>query len=308
MQNPIVSDSSGSNDPSLASLTLGAELIASAGIINTIGLPAANDQFEATGGSSNDDTHTSLAGALEAYSKNLLAAVADPAITLVPIVSLADANLGNLAASTNIGPAHVTSAITAFDVAQVGSNHSALPIAQTLATSASGEIDVSSLQALGTPVVLTVLSDSLVTLVDTATGNIQISDLIAPQATVENISNYGTGTLSVTTAATHVASLNLEGKVAYTATDDQVGTGVLITAQNDASNITLYLKQTQTVNPASVDTIILGDGDNFVFDSHPGLVSINVGDGQNLVLLAGTGVGGAVILLRTPIVLLIRSH
>jgi hypothetical protein len=257
-----------------------AESIANAGAISSIGRPVSADYVKVAANElSNNDA---LAASLEAFSKNLLV---NHEVTqaVVPIASLSDV----------VGSTPTVAHSTPLDLA---ANNATL--APTMISFDNALLDVSTLPTIGAPVVITALSDGAVTVLDSASANVHIADFVTPQVTTENFINTGSGTLTVTTAATHVSSLSLTGNVAYTALADEVTSGITVSGESDSSNVTLYLLGGASSTQVSSDFITLGNGDNFVFDAGDGQVLFNLGSGQNTVLLAGVGVTGVVNLAK----------
>jgi hypothetical protein len=270
--------------PSAAVLSSLAESVAAAGVISTIGQAVSSDY--ATIAANEQNNQANLAASLEAVSKSLLANAGDPSLAAIPIASLSEA--------TFTAPSQSTPLLSTVSVPEFVGVPEAL---MTLASSAlpdQAAIDVSTLSTLGAPVVITGLSETAVTVIDNANSNIQIQDFVAPVASSESFINTGLGTLTVTTSATNVSSLSLSGKVAYTALADEVTSGITVSGQSDSSNITLFLVGGASSAQGSSDYITLGNGNNFVFDAGDGQVLLNLGSGQNTILLAGVGVSGVV--------------
>jgi len=265
---------SGSFAPTSAVLSSIAESITAAGAISNIGRPVSEDYAIQA---ANEESNNTLVASLEAFSKNLLANANEASLAIVPIASLSDTSLGQIPTAVDNQVQ-----ITAASVTSV-----ALPIEHVV-------VDVSTLPVVSAPVVITALSDSAITVIDSGNNNVQIQDFVAPLVTTESFVNTGAGTLTVTTAATHVASLSLSGNVAYTALADEVTSGITVSGQSDASNVTLFLVGGASNAQGSSDFITLGNGNDFVFDAGDGQVLLNLGSGQNTVILAGVGVTGVV--------------
>ncbi len=228
-----------------------------------------------------DDSSKTLAGALEAFSKNLVNQLNEASFATVPIVSLSetaqvqDLGVGSLAnqALESFGPLFPNASLS-------------LPVAQSV-------VDVSALSS-NAPVAVAALTQAAFTVIDSSSTNVEISNLIAPQAIVENFVNIGSGTLTVATTGTHLASLNLSGNVAFTATADQVTTGITVSGQSDSSNVNLYLANGADANVGGKDIIALGNGNDFVMDAGNGQITLDLGSGSNVVMLVGVGVNGNV--------------
>jgi len=251
-----------------------AESIAAAGVISNIGRPFSEEYVTQA---ANENSANAITASLEAFSKSLLTNLGDASLAIVPIASLSDTNLSQAPAVTIV--------------------HSEAPIANStlpVIASEQGVIDISIISLISTPVIITALSDNSVTVIDGANANVQISDFIAPVATVESFINTGTGTLTVTTAATNIASLSLSGNVVFTALGDEITSGITVSGESDSSNVTLFLVGGASSAQGSSDFITLGNGNDFVFDAGNGQVLLNLGSGENTVLLSGVGVTGVI--------------
>jgi len=251
-----------------------ADLIANAGAISTIGQPATQEDALQV---ANADSNSGVAASLEAFSKNLLSNADAASLMIVPVANLSDSDLGQ----------HLSTLEARSPLAQVAALSSEPVQERTM-------IDVSSLHSMAIPVLITGLSEHTLTVIDSALGNVQIEDFVAPQAIVENFINTGVGVLTVTTAATHVASLTLSGNVAFTALANEVTCGITVSGESDSSDVTLFLLGGASNTQGSTDFITLGNGNNFVFDAGNGQVLLNLGNGENTILLSGTGVNGVV--------------
>ena len=252
------------------------DAIASISLITNLGLPVSQAYITQA---ANEEVLNSkaLIGSLEAYSQNVLNNLSE--LSSAPI---AIANLSDLAIEQSSAP------ITSY------ADMSGPVFVPTGAPFDHAVIDVSTLQSYIAPVVITALSDSTVMVIDSANGNVQINDFVAPQAVVESFINTGAGTLTVTTAATHLASLSLSGNVAFTATADEVTSGITVSGEADAVNVALFLMGGASSAQGSSDYITLGNGNDFVLDAGDGQLFINLGSGQDTVILAGVGVTGVV--------------
>lgn len=251
-----------------------ADSIAVAGLVSTIGQPVSADfAIQAA----NEAVLLSQAQAEEAISKNALSILANTATTALPISSLSDAFVNQQAAQS-----HLNLALGA----------SGAPL-QNQALNQS--IDLSLLPP-GAPVLITQLSSdaSAVTVIDSAQGNIQISDFAPSQVINETFVNTGLGTLTVITPATNVATLSLTGNVEFIGTAMEVTSGITVSGQVDASNVVLYITGGASSAHGSSDVINLGDGNNVVFDAGNGTIFVNLGSGANTVILTGRGVNGLV--------------
>ena len=250
--------------------------IASISLITNLGLPVSQAYITQA---ANEEALNSkaLIGSLEAYSQNVLNNLSE--LSSAPI---AIANLSDLANEQSALP--MTSAADLRGPVFVPAG---APLDHAI-------IDVSTLQSYIAPVVITALSDSAVMVLDSANGNVQINDFIAPQAVVESFINTGAGTLTVTTAASHLASLSLSGNIAFTATADEVTSGITVSGGADAANVALFLMGGSSSAQGSSDFITLGNGNDFVLDAGDGQLFINLGSGQDTVILAGVGVTGVV--------------
>jgi len=272
----------GSLAPSSEVLESIAQSISNAGVISTIGAPLAQDYAKVA---ANEESGNAVIASLEAYSKNILENIADTSLVAVPIASLSDA-VGSVAPVMSASSELINHGLAASIAVSAP--------APIIVSADKSVIDVSTLPTVSAPVVITALSDSALTVLDSGNSNVQITDFVAPQASVENFINTGAGTLTVTTDASHVSSLSLSGKVAFTALADEVTSGITVSGQSDSSNVTLFLVGGASGSQGSSDFITLGNGNNFVFDAGDGQVLVNLGSGQNTVLLAGVGVTGVV--------------
>ena len=253
-----------------------ADSIASISLITNLGLPV-SQAFITQAANEEVLNSNALIGSLEAYSQNVLNNLSELSAAPIAIANLSDLtidqSLAPIASEANLsGPIFV-------------------PAGAPLDRAA---IDVSTLQSYIAPVVITALSDSAVMVIDSAGGNVQINDFVAPQAVVESFINTGTGTLTVTTAATHLASLSLSGNIAFTAIADEVTSGITVSGEADAANVVLFLMGGARSAQGSSDFITLGNGNDLVLDAGDGQLFINLGSGQDTVILAGIGVTGVV--------------
>jgi S-layer protein len=227
----------------------------------------------------NENAIGTLTDALEAFSKSALGGAANASFSSIPITSLSDtAQIQELSSAPQ-----AIDALIPLASAQV----LVLPAQQNI-------VDVSALPSVNAPVVITALTESTLTITDSANTNVNIVNLDAPQAKVESFINTGVGTLTVATAGTNLSSLSLTGKVAFTASADTVTTGITVSGQSDSSNVNLYLVGGASASQGSTDAITLGNGNDLVVDSGNGQVVLNLGTGNNMVLLAGIGVSGSV--------------
>ena len=275
---------SGSLSPSSEVLESISQSIINAGVISTIGAALAQDYVKVA---ANEQGGNAVIASLEAYSKNILDNLSDASLAAVPIASLSEA-VGSATPLMNAPTELMNNGLAELIAPSAPASAAMVVSADTLV------IDVSTLPTVSAPVVIAALSDNAITVLDSVNGNVQITDFVAPQASVENFINTGAGTLTVTTAASHVSSLSLSGKVAFTALADEVTSGITVSGQSDSSNVTLFLVGGASSAHGSSDFITLGNGNNFVFDAGDGQVLVNLGSGQNTVLLAGVGVTGVV--------------
>jgi len=250
------------------------ESIAAAGVISNIGRPV-SEEIDVQ--MANEHSANAITASFEAFSKNLLTNLGDASLVAVPIASLSDVN-------------QVQAPLTPYGYLEIPTANGSVPAI----ASDRVVIDVSTIPLFGAPVIITALSDSSVTVIDGANTNVQINDFTAPTATVESFINTGTGTLTVTTAATHITSLSLSGNVAFTALSDQITSGITVSGESDSSNVTLFLVGGASGAQSSSDFITLGNGNDFVFDAGDGQVLLNLGNGQNTVILSGVGATGVI--------------
>jgi len=249
--------------------------VALAGVISTIGQPA-NQSFA-------KPDHAALMSAQhfaeEKFSKEAqgLFASALSDVKAVPISSLAETMIAH-------------QPVTAPENAVVIGASSPVTFSNQ-----AGVIDLSTLPA-GTPVVITQLSDagSAVTVIHESSGNVRIADFQPIDAVSQTFINTGLGVLTVTTPATKVSSLSLNGNVEFTATGIEVTSGITVSGESDSSNVALYITGGASSASGSSDVINLGDGNNFVFNAGDGAIFINLGLGANSVILAGVGASGVV--------------
>lgn len=227
------------------------------------------------------------------FEQNLLSQLGGSQNASVAISNLADSHLSALPLSaletTPIQPS--SNVLVAAPIAN--------PISPSINVSSAAShsvIDVTTLGALGNnaPVTITALSDNAVTVINHSDSNVQIADLIAPLANVENFINTGNGSLTVITKASQVSSLSLSDHVTLTATADEVTTGITVSGEADSSNVVLFIVGGASSSQGVSDVISLGNGNNTVFDAGDGQVIMNFGSGQNAALLSGSGVSGSV--------------
>ncbi|NDU92122.1 MAG: hypothetical protein G3I10_05850, partial [Ferrovum sp.] len=148
--------------------------------------------------------------------------------------------------------------------------------------------------------VLTTLVDNAATLsvTDNAGGGSAIHTLTAPGLASATFTAAGSGVLTVgdaNDAGTQLASLTLNGNVAFNMTADAVTTGVTVSGSSDNQAVSLVL--TNGAAAGHTDAITLGNGANQIVDgSAQGQVNIVVGSGANQITLTGSGVSGTVTL------------
>lgn len=259
------------------------DLIAQAGVIISIGTFQLNNTAGPTpfGGaissSSNPEGNAS-------FAQNILAHLSSNE-SAVPVVNLSDVNLGqNIPGITGTPGTPSQNLLTDSNIASYGSSNTPQAI-----------IDVSSLAASGSPVVVTALSDNSVTVISSISSNVQIQELIAPLATSEYFINTNkVGILSVTTTATNVSSLSLSDNVAFTSKADEVTSGITVSGEADSSSVSLFITGGASRQQNGTDVITLGNGDNHIFDAGNGQILLSLGSGQNTVILAGVGVTGQI--------------
>lgn len=266
----------GSSAPAGLLISSIVDAIVIAGVVSNIAVPLTS---EYAAQAANESAANNLAGALEAFSKNALSNLADTNFTPVPITSLSENNFMQ----------DLSTALLARDVLVplASTQVMALPDQQSI-------VDVSALPATSAPIQIASLTDNVLTVSNSANTNVNIVNLEAPQAKIENFINTGAGTLTVVTAGTNLSSLSLTGNVAFTATAVEVTTGITVSGLNDASDVSLYLVAGASAAQGSSDVITLGNGNDFVLDAGDGQIMLNLGTGSNMVLLTGVGVTGLV--------------
>ncbi|APB98169.1 hypothetical protein [Polynucleobacter asymbioticus] len=253
-----------------------AQALVASGLISILGLP---DNLPTTDLQPlvTENQRNALAEVLEVFSKNLLSAGADSNLAAIPVTSLSDPSLNQIVAITNPNQEPVSG------LPMIAINTSSQEAVYTLTTG--------PLQAV--PVLTTTLINTSFTLVDYSDTDIVIDRLSLPQVNIETFINQGAGNLTVLTDGMHIDTLTLSGKVTFTATDNQVTSGVTVLADSDSSDVTLYLHGASG-NQNSTDFLHLGNGNNFVLDTGTGTVLVTLGSGSNNLILAGTGVSGTI--------------
>lgn len=276
---PIVSPQTatlaGSSASSAPGLTRIIDSVITAGVVSNITVPLTSEYAPEA---ANEDLANSLAGALEAFTKNALNHVGEVNFAPVPITSLSD---GGGAHALNITNHH-----TEVQVPVVNTSLAVLPTPQAIA-------EVSVAPTVSAFVPITVLTEGDVEVLSTAKEVAHVTDVIQ-QAAVQNYINTGSSILTVTTAGTNLSSLTLSGNVAFTASAVEVTSGITVSALSDSSDVTLYLVGGASAKQGAVDVITLGNGNNFVLDAGDGQVLLNFGSGTNVVMLTGKGVKGEV--------------
>ncbi len=256
-------------------LTESAEALVASGLISMLGL---SDTLPTTDlkSSVTENQRNAFVELLEVFSKNYLSSGADSNLAAIPVTSLSDPSLGQIAAITN-----------------PNQEPDVLPmiVLNTSSQEAIYTLTTGPLQAV--PVLTAALVNNSFTLVDHSDTDIVIDHLSLPQVNIETFSNQGAGNLTVLTDGTHFDNLTLNGKVTFTATDNQVTSGVTVLADSDSSDVTLYLHGASS-NLNSTDLLHLGNGNNFILDTGTGTVLVTLGSGSNSLILAGTGVSGTI--------------
>ena len=276
---PVVSPQTaalaGSSASSAPALTRIIDSIVTAGVVSNIAVPLTSEYAPQA---ANEDLVNSLAGALEAFTKNALNNVGEINFAPVPITSLSD--------SYDVQTLNVASTQNEL---QIPASNTSL----TLLSTPQAITEVYEAPSVSAPVLITALTDSDITVLSSAKEDTRVNDVMQ-QAVVQNYINTGTGVLTVTTPGTQLSSLTLTGNVAFTASAIEVTSGITVSALSDSSDVTLYLVGGASAKKGSTDAITLGDGNNFVLDAGDGQVLFNFGGGTNVVMLTGAGVNGAI--------------
>jgi len=147
----------------------------------------------------------------------------------------------------------------------------------TLAGSNTSTMTLTNIQDSGTSLTVT----------DSYAGKVSDATLVMASATTETFNNTG-GTLTVgstANVATALATLNLSGAVAYTATGDAVTAGITVAGSTDNSAVSFTV--TGGAAAGKTDSFTLGNGANTIVDPGVGTVNITVGTGANGITLSG---------------------
>ena len=262
------------------------DLIAQAGVISSIGTFQLNDLASPAPLGGEVSSISTLEGKAS-FSQNVLAHLSSNE-SAVPVINLSDVNLGqNVLGVTGTSGTVSQNGLNGLADAKlpsVGSGNNARTI-----------IDVSSLAASGTPVAITALSDSSITVISNIGSNVQIQDLAAPLAATEYFINTNkAGILTVTTNATKVSSLSLSESVVFTAKADEVTTGITVSGLADPGDVSLSITGDTGSQTNNSDVITLGNGNNYVFDAGNGQILLSLGNGQHTVILGGVGITGQI--------------
>ena len=268
----------GASAPSGLTLTSIVDAVITAGVASNLAVPLTSE-FATT--ASNESSVNSLAGALEAFSKNALTNLDQANFVPVPISSLSEADSA---------PA-ISIAATLSDFVPAAAM-SAMPA--NILPAPTNVVDVSvAVPIVNAPVVITALTDNELNVTNSANGNVHAADVVS-QAAIQSYINHGVGTFTVATNATHLSSLSLTGNVSFTAQADEVTSGITVSAIKDSSDVSLFLIGGAKAAQGSSDVISLGDGNNLILDAGDGQVVFSLGSGTNVIMLTGTGVSGSV--------------
>ena len=276
----VLAGSSVSSPLTLASLV---DSIATAGLVSTVALPLTGEYAPSA---ANEDGVNALVGVVQAPSKAALAIIPESSNTIVPITSLSEGALvqgGSPQPSLPEMPS-LLDTIPSAPLVAPKSIVDASAIAPTI-------VSPSAFSSSIAPVLITVITDNELNVLSSANASMNLGD-VAPRASVAHYVNTGTDTLTVSTTGTHLTTLTLTGPIAFTAAADEISTGITVSALADPGDVTLYLAGSSKEQQGSVDTITLGDGNNFVLDAGNGQVALNFGSGTNVVMLTGVGVSG----------------
>jgi S-layer protein len=247
--------------------------IATAALVSNVAMPLTSDFIPQA---ANEDSANALVGALQAFSKMDIVSAPEASNTFVPITSLSDSEvIQGLTTPHSAGEALVTTP-----------NVATLPALTTIT-----ELFVPT--PLVAPVLITDLTDTEITVINNSSVSVHVSD-VAPQANIVHYVNTGSAPLIVFTTGTHLTSLTLAGPIVFTASADEISTGITVSAIADTSDITLYLVSGASAQQGGSDVIHLGDGNNFILDAGDGQVAFSFGSGTNVVMLTGVGVNGKI--------------
>ena len=161
----------------------------------------------------------------------------------------------------------------------------------------NGDSALNSVVITGSNTTTTIISLAMTgttfTVTDSANAAVSIANLADNNAETESFSNTGTSTLTIGASshrAQSVANLTLTGKVAYTAADDLVTTGITVNAATDNADVFLHITGGATVPGAGstlvtpTDRFILGNGANTINDGGTGNITVVMGINAALTL------------------------
>jgi hypothetical protein len=269
-QNAVLAGSSASSGPVLTRIV---DSIITAGVVSNIAVPLTSEYSPQA---ANEDLVKSLAGALEAFTKNVLNQAGEANFAPVPITSLSDSGaVKSLSIASHQG---------AIQLPVTNISPSILPAPLVAA-------ETYSVPTVSAVVPITALTDSDVAVTATAKRDVLIKDVIQ-QAVVQGYVNAEPEVLAVATTGTYLSSLTLTSNVAFTASAVGGSSGITVSSLSDSSDVALYLVGGTSAKQGVVDVITLGDGNNFVLDAGDGQVLLNYGSGANVVMLIGEGVSG----------------
>jgi len=209
------------------------------------------------------------------------------------ITTITDANLSTLDVS-GTGALTVTNLVSPTGALFTLDNTSSA----TLTVGAFTDDSMSTLDLLGTgKIAVTTLTDTAttITVLDSDAANVSIATFTAVTAASETFQNTGAGTLSIGGTANtgaDVATLNLLGKVAYTASADAVTTAITVLGSSDNGNVSLTFSGTEATG--TTQSVTLGNGNNTVDFSVTGagataIRDVTVGNGDNTITDINTG-------------------
>jgi hypothetical protein len=193
------------------------DAVAMAGVISTIGQTLPTDYAAAPN-----------ALTQEAPAPHSLSAVAKTVSSVLPISSLSDVVIGQLAQ-------HESAAVSSFNLAQqISMTQSAAKETQL--------IDLSTLP-LGAPVAIASPSNAQpsITVIDGIAGTVRVADFRPVASANEVFLNPNLSTLNLGASAQALAPLSLGNKVEFTVTGIELSTGITVSGTADPANVTLLV-------------------------------------------------------------------